>query len=383
MILLINSPANIDLSAHGGTLVNIPDVIDEEVNHSIEVSYGTAVSIMNMKTGILSPLNGFMGENDLHSVLDFQRLHNGLPWSIPYTLRLSEREFHSIKTGETVGLTHSSKLIAVMDISDLFTYDREEYCKKVFGTTSTDHPGVRNIKECSSMCAGGEITSASIPHIPFSNETIYPQDTRQIFALRGWKTITGFQTRNVPHRGHEEMQRSAMRVTDGIFINPVIGKKKQGDYRDEVIMDSYKTLIEKYYHSDRVLFSPLHYEMSYGGPREAMIHAIIRKNFGCTHFVVGRDHAGVGNFYGPYDAQKNLQEFDLGIEIMNMDEVFYCKRCEQLATSRDCPHSETNRIHFSGTVVRNTLREGLEPETYLFRKEVYETINRHEDKFVP
>ena len=150
---------------------------------------------------------------------------------------------------------------------------------------------------------------------------------------------------------------------------------------DDVIIKSYQSLIESYYPQNRVVFSPLHYEMSYGGPREAMIHAIMRKNFGCTHFVVGRDHAGVGDFYGPYDAQKNLEEFDLGIEIMNMDEVFYCKKCEELATAKDCPHVENERIHFSGTMIRNTLRDGMVPESYIFRKEVYDSIRISENKF--
>ncbi|EQB74342.1 MAG: hypothetical protein AMDU4_FER2C00016G0055 [Ferroplasma sp. Type II] len=379
---MINSPANMNLSAHGGKLVNIPDVSDREAHHTIEVSYGTAIRIMNMKMGILSPLKGFMGESDFHSVVENQRLENGLPWSIPYTLDIGEKEFRCVRAGDTVRLSQNSGVIAIMDVTDIYRYDRIEYCRKVFGTTSTDHPGVRNIRESTGICMAGEIKSANLPEIPFLKETLFPVDTRQIFLERGWKTVTGFQTRNVPHRGHEEMQRTALRVTDGIFINPVIGKKKPGDYRDEIIMKSYDTLINNYYPSNRVLFSPLHYEMSYGGPREAMIHAIMRKNFGCTHFVVGRDHAGIGNFYGPYDAQKNLQAFELGIEIMNMDEVFYCKKCEQLATSRDCSHVDGDRVHFSGTMVRDTLKNGLSPETYLFRKDVYETINRHDNKFV-
>ncbi|MHB1471075.1 MAG: sulfate adenylyltransferase [Thermoplasmataceae archaeon] len=379
---MINSPANINFSAHGGMLINIPDVKDAEANHTVEVSYSTAIRIMNMKTGILSPLKGFMGENDLHSVMEEQRLENGIPWSIPYTLDIEEKDFRKVKEGDNVRLIHRSRTIAIMNVTGIYRYDRVAYCRKVFGTTSTAHPGVRNIRESTGMCLAGEIKSANLPEIPFMKETLFPVDTRQIFLGRGWKTVTGFQTRNVPHRGHEEMQRTALRVTDGIFINPVIGKKKPGDFRDEIIMESYKTLINNYYPSNRVLFSPLHYEMSYGGPREAMIHAIMRKNFGCTHFVVGRDHAGVGNFYGPYDAQKNLQEFDLGMNIMNMDEVFYCRKCEQLATSQDCSHKDGDRVHFSGTMVRNTLKNGLSPEAYLFRKEVYETINSHDNMFV-
>ncbi len=378
---VINSSLHYNNNAHGGSLVSIDSVSDEVFNHSINIDYGTVLNIMNIRTGILSPLRGFMGEDDFHSVLDYQRLENGIPWSMPYILEIGEKEYSSIKPGDDVGLYYGRKLHAVINASDLFRYDQKELCRKVFKTTSLDHPGVRKAMEGTGISLAGDITAADMPEIPFMEETLLPSQTRKIFRERGWKTITGFQTRNVPHRGHESMQRSALRMSDGIFINPVLGKKKPGDYMDDVIIESYRSLIESYYPRDRVVFSPLHYEMSYGGPREAMIHAIMRKNFGCTHFVVGRDHAGVGDFYGPYDAQKNLEEFDLGIEIMNMDEVFYCKKCEELATAKDCPHVENERIHFSGTMIRNTLRDGMVPESYIFRKEVYDSIRISENKF--
>ena len=378
---VINSSVNYGSTSHGGSLVLMDSIKDEGFNHSINIDSGTVLNIMNMKSGILSPLRGFMCEDDVNSVLDNQRLANGIPWSMPYILGIGEKEYAEIRPGENLGLFHGGKLHAILNVKDIFRYDKKVLCRKVFNTTSLDHPGVRKAMEGTGISLGGDIIAADMPVIPFMEETLLPIQTRKIFREKGWKTITGFQTRNVPHRGHESMQRSALRITDGIFINPVLGKKKPGDYMDDVIITSYRSLIKSYYPSDRVVFSPLHYEMSYGGPREAMIHAIMRKNFGCTHFVVGRDHAGVGNFYGPYDAQKNLEEFDLGIEIMNMDEVFYCKRCEDLATARDCPHLENERIHFSGTMIRNTLRDGKVPESYIFRKEVYDSIRISENRF--
>lgn len=381
MIQLISSSFTTDYPAHGGSLVSIGSVKDESTNHSIDIDYGTVLTIMNMKSGILSPLRGFMVEADFDSVLENQRLENGIPWSMPYILDITNEEYAEMGPGDSVGLYYSSELFAILNVRDLFRYDRKELCRKVFGTTSTDHPGVKKSMGRSGISMAGNITAANMHDIPFKNETLFPAQTREIFKERGWKRITGFQTRNVPHRGHESMQRSALRVSDGIFINPVLGKKKPGDYMDDVIINSYRTLINNYYPAERVLFSPLHYEMQYGGPREAMIHAIMRKNSGCTHFVVGRDHAGVGDFYGPYDAQKNLESFELGIEIMKMDEVFYCKKCQELATIKDCPHGEDVKIHFSGTVIRDTMRDGVVPESYIFRKEVYDSIRVSDKKF--
>jgi sulfate adenylyltransferase len=381
VVQVIESSLHSDYPAHGGSLVSIGPVKDKYVNHSMDIDFGTVLNIMNMKAGILSPLKGFMDEADFYSVLEDQRLYNGVPWSMPYILDISSKDYATIKPGDSVGLYYRSELIAVIIAKGIFRYNKKDLCRKVFGTTSTEHPGVKRSMERSGISLAGDIIAANIPDIPFMDETLFPAQTREIFKERGWKKITGFQTRNVPHRGHESMQRSALRVSDGIFINPVIGKKKPGDYADNVILDSYRTLINSYYPAGRVLLSPLHYEMSYGGPREAMIHAIMRKNFGCTHFVVGRDHAGVGDFYGPYDAQKNLESFELGIEIMKMDEVFYCKKCEELATVKDCPHGEYERIHFSGTMIRNTMRNELIPESYIFRKEVYDSIRIHDNRF--
>ena len=381
VIQVINSSLNTNYPAHGGSLVSIGSVKDETVNHALDIDYGTVLNIMNMKSGILSPLTGFMVEADFYSVLENQRLENGIPWSMPYILDVTRKEYETIKLEDSVGLFYRTEIIAILIVKDLFRYDKKELCRKVFGTTSIEHPGVKRAMERSGIALAGDIVAANMPDIPFEKETMFPIQTRKIFKERDWKRITGFQTRNVPHRGHESMQRSALRESDGIFINPVLGKKKAGDYTDSVIINSYKTLINSYYPTKRVLFSPLHYEMSYGGPREAMIHAIMRKNFGCTHFVVGRDHAGVGDFYGPYDAQKNLEKFELGIEIMKMDEVFYCKKCEELATVKDCPHGEDEKVHFSGTMIRNTMRDGVVPESYIFRKEVYDSVRLSGKKF--
>ena len=373
---------------HGGKLIQIPDLDRNkfskgDLGQTIEISYETAVTIMGIKSGILSPLEGFMGQSDYASVLREQRLENGLPWSIPSLLPLDINGNLSFREGDLIVLSYHHIPLAELLISEIYSFDRDNLCNSVFGTTSVEHPGVKKVGNNGNKVIGGKLVEADYVDFPFKSVTLFPEETRKYFKEKGWKTISAFQTRNIPHRGHEEIQRMALRNTDGLFINPVIGKKKAGDYTDEAILMSYRALIEHYYPADRVLMTPLHYEMMYAGPREAVMHAIMRKNYGCTHFIVGRDHAGVSDFYGPYDAQKNLAGFDdLGMEIVPFQETFYCQKCEQLVTEKECSHSKEQQEHFSGTKLRNLIVSKGRPSKELMRREVYETLATLKDPFV-
>ena len=373
---------------HGEKLIQIPDLDikkfgKSDLEHTLEVSYETAVTIMGIKTGILSPLEGFPGYSDYESVLREQRLENGLPWSIPSLLTLDDMKKSGLREGESIVLSYHDIPLAELSVSEIYDIDKDLFCKSVFGTTSDEHPGVRKARNFGNKAIGGRIVGAGYVDFPFKSITAFPSETRKYFMEKGWKTVSAFQTRNVPHRGHEDIQRMALRNTDGLFINPVIGRKKAGDYTDEAILMSYRALIEHYYPPDRVLMTPLHYEMMYAGPREAVMHAIMRKNYGCSHFIVGRDHAGVGDFYGPYDAQKNLASFDdLGVEIIYFQETFYCQKCEQLVTEKECAHSKEQQEHFSGTKLRNLIVSKGTPSKELMRREVYEALATLRDPFV-
>ena len=373
---------------HGGKLTGISDLevgkyTSNDFEGAFEISYETAVTIMDMKNGILSPMTGFHGSSELDSILSDQRLENGLPWSIPLLLSLDDSSILGTKEGDNILLKHKGELIAELTISEIYPLEKDRISKGVFGTLSDEHPGVLKVRNLGSKAIAGNINVAANVNIPFRELTKFPSDTRRIFKEKGWKSVSAFQTRNVPHRGHEEIQRLALRATDGLFINPVIGKKKSGDYTDEAILRAYEALIKAYYPQERVIMTPLHYEMMYAGPREAIMHAIMRKNYGCSHFIVGRDHAGVGNFYGPYDAQNNLGNFqDLGIEVMPFQETFYCRKCEQLVTDRECNHPVSEQEHFSGTQIRKLITSKGIPPKQLMRGEVFDEIISIPDPFV-
>lgn len=372
---------------HGGRLSSIPDMREDSLTDSgkngIEITYETAVTIMDIKKGILSPMEGFTGREDYTCILNSQRLADGTPWSIPIMLTLTEDGAADVKEGDQLQISFGGKPYAELLVEELFRFDKEKHSENVFGTTSPDHPGVVKVREMGDVAVGGRLISASGLEIPFQDKTMFPAETRDYFRKREWKTVSAFQTRNVPHRGHEQIQRLSLRTTDGLFINPVIGRKKKGDYTDEAIMSAYNALVQAYYPSGRVLLTPLHYEMMYAGPREALMHAVMRKNYGCSHFIVGRDHAGVGSFYGPYDAQENLKDFDdLGISIVPFEETFYCRKCEQLVTDRECPHSPDMQERFSGTKIRSIITSDGHPPSQVMRREVYSVIKSMKNPFV-
>ncbi len=342
-----------------------------------------AADVMNIAHGVYSPLEGFMNKEDYEHVLEEMRLSNDLPWTIPIVLDVDKKEISDVKEGDDVALYYNNSPIALLRVEEIYKWDKKRYAFKVFRTIDPEHPGVFKTMKRKEMLVGGPIDLISEIPEPFEKFRLWPKETRILFELKGWKTIAAFQTRNVPHRGHEYVQKAALTFVDGLFINPLVGWKKPGDYKDEVIVEAYQALIKNYYPKDAVVFSVLRMEMRYAGPREAIFHAIVRKNFGATHFIVGRDHAGVGNYYGPYEAWEIFKEFpDLGITPLFVREAFYCKKCGGMVNEKICPHSEKYRIRMSGTKIREMIRRGERPPEYMMRPEVAEVVLRHPNPFV-
>jgi len=331
----------------------------------------------------MSPLQGFMTSNDFHSVVDQMRLEDDTPWSIPVLLHASA-DFKAGAGDQVSLLGESGSEVALLEFEDSFDFDPKETAKKVFKTDDPTHPGVANLYSKPAHAIGGRLVWVSSPQEDvFTPVTLSPKETRVLFNERGWKNIVAFQTRNAPHIGHEYVQKTALALADGIFINPVLGKKKSGDFTDEVIVAAYQALMKNYYPANTAVMSVLNYEMQYAGPREAILHAIMRKNFGCTHIAIGRDHAGVGKYYGPYEAQEIFGEFpDLGITPLFFREFFYCTKCAGIANEKICPHGESDHLTFSGTKLRTMFQSGQSPPTEFMRPEVSQVILKTAHPFV-
>ncbi len=340
--------------------------------------------IKNIARGVFSPITGYMKRDDFESVVKNLRLKNGTIFPLPIFLGVDKRQAKDMALGKKITLIdESGREIALLSVEDTFEYDKSKIAKNIFKTTDQKHPGVKNLFMASDVFIGGKIFLLDNSKKPYYQYNLDPKETRVLFAKKGWQTIAGFQTRNVIHRGHEYLHRCVLEFMDGLFINPVIGIKKSGDFRDDLIIESYKKVISEYYPKRKVVFSILPYQMRYGGPREAVLHAIIRKNFGCTHFIVGRDHAGVGNFYGPYDAQKIFSEIgDIGIEMIKLDEAFYCKKCVSMATDNTCGHPESDRIRLSGTYIRKLVKEKKIIPAEIMRPQVSKLLRNSSAPFV-
>jgi sulfate adenylyltransferase len=346
----------------------------------LDVSAETASDVWNLGSGAFSPLEGFMGPEDFHATLSQKRLTSGVPWTIPIVLDVPAAQ--AARLGQEVGLWYAEKPLALLSAVIPYGYDRGEYAMQVFGTDDRRHPGVAHVFDLGDVLLGGKLTVVGTVETPAAAYRLTPRETRRLFEAKGWQTVVGFQTRNVPHLGHEYVQKTALTFVDGIFLNPVIGRKKAGDFTDEVILGAYEALIRHYYPAERAVLATLHTEMRYAGPREAIFHAIVRKNFGCTHFIVGRDHAGVGQYYTPYAAQEIFAEFpDLDITPLFFTAFFYCRRCVSVANDKTCPHGPDERLDFSGTLLRRLLSERQAPDG-LIRPEVAEIILDSEHPFV-
>jgi len=325
----------------------------------LELTDRQAREVENLAMGVYSPLTGFMKKADFESVLDGSRLAAGAAWTVPIVLDVTEADAKRLGATDTVALRYQGRLLALLRREEEYGYDKGRYAKSVFGTNDEKHPGVGVTMAMHPVLIGGDIDLVDMADSPFPRHRLAPRDTRALFEKNGWKTVVGFQTRNIPHVGHEALQKAALNLVDGLFINPLVGGKKAGDFEDPVIVAAYDALIKNYYPADRAALGVLQGQMRYAGPREAIFHAIQRKNFGCTHFIIGRDHAGVGTFYHPYAAQEIFKEFpDLGITPLFFAAFYQCRRCRGLVNEKICPHTGADRVDFSGTRLRDAILKG-------------------------
>ena len=312
------------------------------------------------------------------------KLADGTVWPIPFVLTVDEAVANDITIGEAVMLVAADHTpVALLAVEDKYTFDEREAAQLIFGTTDEAHPGVKLLYDGAAWVLGGPIELLDNSKEPYNHYNLDPQETRFLFQEKGWKTVVGFQTRNAPHRAHEYLQRIGLEVTDGLFINPVIGKKKAGDFTDDAILAAYTYMITDVFPKNRAVLSILPLQMRYAGPREAILHAIIRRNFGCTHFIVGRDHAGVGKYYGTYAAQEIFDTIeDIGITILKLENSFHCKRCETVTTAKSCAHPDDQRTGPSGTIIRQLLQKGeVVPDT-IMRPEISQLLIQQGNIFV-
>ncbi|MDP9330024.1 MAG: sulfate adenylyltransferase [Actinomycetota bacterium] len=373
---------------HGGTLVNLLAQGDaaaalaaEAANLPKVLPSERELSDLEMLTvGALSPLTGFQGERDYHSVLDSMHLDGGLAWAIPVVLSLSDDDAHRVGGANSIALEPAAGAdpIAVLRVTEMFERDKKKEALHVYRTDDAEHPGVKAVYESGDTCVAGTLEVLVLPpHDDFLEYRLTPTQTRAEFERRGWKTVVGFQTRNPIHRAHEYIQKCALEIVDGLLVHPLVGATKGDDTPAAVRMRCYEALFDGYYPKDRAMVSVFPAAMRYAGPREAIWHAIARKNYGCTHFIVGRDHAGVGSYYGTYDAQKIFEEFEpgeLGITTLNFEHSFWCSACEGMASPKTCPHGEEQRVSLSGTKVREMLSAGERPPIEFSRPEVADIL---------
>lgn len=377
------------IAPHGGELVNRIATSTQKEEFLSKADFlprvqlnERAVSDLEMiAIGAFSPLTGFMNQADYNSVVADMRLAEGTPWSIPVTLSVSEYVAASLKSGSLVRLDNSQgEYIGVLQLTEKYIYNKEREAIKVYRTDDENHPGVKVLYNQGTVHLAGDVWLLQRDAHPlFPKYQIDPAESRQIFAENGWRTIVGFQTRNPIHRAHEYIQKCAMETVDALFLHPLVGATKEDDIPADVRMRCYEILLANYYPKDRVILAINPAAMRYAGPREAIFHALVRKNYGCTHFIVGRDHAGVGDYYGTYDAQYIFDEFkpgELGITPMMFEHAFYCLRTKQMATTKTSPSTPQERVHLSGTKVREMLRRGELPPPEFSRPEVAAELAR-------
>ena len=349
----------------------------------VRLSSKEVSDLIMLAMGAFSPLEGFLGKEHYESVVADMRLKNGLLWPIPITLSVSREEADKIKEGQRIALLDSDKneIMASMLVAEKYSYDKRAEAVQVFRTDDVEHPGVRGIHEQGEVYLGGPIKVFSEGDYPRRfPEFARPAETRAMFAERNWETIAAFQTRNPLHRSHEYLTKIALELCDGLFIHPIVGRLKSDDIPAAVRMECYKVLLDNYYPKNRVILKVYPMEMRYGGPREAILHAIIRQNFGCSHLIIGRDHAGVGNYYGPLDAQKIFDELnprDLRIQPLKLDPTFRCQKCGSMASAKTCPHADEDHLLISGTKLREMLTKGERPPEQFSRREVIDILAKY------
>ncbi len=373
------------IKPHGGKLVNRITKADPSGLYSISISEDLANDVENIADGIFSPLEGFLGKKDYENVISKGRLSNGLAWTIPIVLDVDESTATKMKkAGKVLLQNHQGLGIAILHVKETFTFDKEKTAKGTYGTTDSSHPGVAKTMSMQDYLVGGKIDYIARPEeTEIRKYRLTPLQTREAFAKAGWKTIVAFQTRNPPHVAHEMLQKTSITTRDGVFVNPVIGKKKSGDFVDEVIVKCYETMIEHYYPENRCKLGTLHTEMKYAGPKEAIHHAIMRQNYGCSHIIIGRDHAGVGTFYDPFAAQKIFDDYpELEISPIFFPAFFYCRKCLTYTNPKACPHDDDAKEQISGTKLRQMIDDGKSPSEFILRPEVSKVILDYPHPFV-
>lgn len=370
---------------HGGILIQkLTDELQKDellskMKTTVQISDESLADLELIANGAYSPLDGFMDKENYLHVLKNMRLKNGLVWSLPITLAVTKEKANECDLGTLIGLKgKDGKTYGVLELTEKYGYDKKEEAKLVYGTTDKNHPGVKKLYSKGDVYLAGPIHLINNPsHSPFEDYVLSPLKTRKLFSQLNWNTVVGFQTRNPIHRAHEYIQKCALESTDGLFLHPLIGETKKDDIPADIRIESYNTLLKHYYPDNRVKLAAFPAAMRYAGPREAIFHALVRKNYGCTHFIIGRDHAGVGDYYGTYEAQEIFNQFstdEINITILKFDHAYFCKICNSMSTIKTCPHHSNHHLHLSGTKVREMLRQGKKPPKEFTRPEVAEVL---------